>query len=370
MTRTDRARAAARARGRQPRLITELRHVDEQPRDILARVARDSRIGQALWPALVLAALAFVVLDLVQHPFAGDTSEAAVGPQARWTLWLAETEAGNESGAVIREATDSLLLYGRPAGLRLLPGGSSRAVSAFFAHHGPPGRLLAISSETLAELAQARAGALFGEDPLQAAHAQALLARATPMGMLSEDRLAIAVSPGSSVRSASGLFAQMRSAPSSHVFAIANEGWAQDNLAALVRDAGVQGVVPYRAFPSTQDAVLALAAGSANVMLATRGAIAAEVRAHRLRELPWPPASGGAPRVWVELLAPPDESTTRIRALRRQLDGLSHNAVWRRLFAGELLAHPLAGRRLRGFLPAQMAQTAQLARLALRVEHD
>ena len=338
---------------------------------MLARMQADSRIGQALWPALLLAVIAFVVLDFVQHPPWVSASDAAGPPAARWTLYLAQTEAEGESAEVVRATADSLLLYGRPGATAMLPGGSSQAIGSFFAHRRPAGRVLAISGETLADLVQERESSLFGDDPLRAARAQRLLERATPVGVLSEEELGIAVSPSSNVHNAAQLLAQLRDAGASHVFAIPNEGFEQDSLAALVRDGGVQGVVPYRVFPSAQDALLALTAGEADVILAPRAAIAAQARAHRLRELAWPTAlAGPAPRSWVELLAPSWESAASVHALRRQLHALSANATWRRLIGLQAHLQPLSGSGLASFLPAQAARTELLQRTALRIERD
>jgi tripartite-type tricarboxylate transporter receptor subunit TctC len=165
---------------------------------------------------------------------------------------------------------------------------------------------------------------------LQAALAQRLLARARPARLLGADPLAIAVRRGSPIRNVAQLVAQLRSAPQARVFATTGENWATDDLAALVDGAGVDGVVPYLVYPSSEEAALALAAGAAEVLLAPRTAIAAQVRAGALRELAW---SAGARRpapFWVALVAAPGVAPGRrvrapgpARLLRREMASMA-----------------------------------------------
>jgi hypothetical protein len=329
----------------------------------------NDRVARALWPALLLAVLAYVVLDFAQHRFLGAASEAAVAPEAHLTLWLAQTDASGEVGVAIRETAGSLLLYGRPATVRLLPGGSSRAVTDFLGRSRPAGQLLAVSSDTLADLARERIGGLLGDDPARAAYAQRLLTRAIPVRVISDDPLTIAVRPSSPIHSVAELLAHVRRSVQTHVFAITDDTWAADSLAALVQRAGVDSVVPYRVFPSAQDASLALAAGAADVVLAPRSAILSDVQAHRLRALSWPRSAGPPPRTWIELLAAPGTPTAHVRTLRRQLDMLAHNDAWRRLLHGYgRVMDLLFGARLHDFLATQVRLTAQLQQVALRVE--
>jgi tripartite-type tricarboxylate transporter receptor subunit TctC len=338
---------------------------------MLGQVQADQHLlARVLWPVLVLAVLAFVVSDFVRHPFLGAASEAAVAPQAHLTLWLPETEATGEAGPVVRETADSLLLYGRPATVGTLAGGSAQAVTRFLSHRQAADELLAVSSETLSDLAQERISALPGEDPLRAALAQRLLARAVPVAVLGGEPLAIAVLPGSPIHGVAQLLDEMRSSAQAHVFAITDDNWATDNLAALVQDTGVNGVVPYRVYPSPQTASLALTAGEADVVIAPRGALRSNVRAHRLRALAWPLAMGPPPRLWVELLAAPGTPAASVAVLRRQLRALRGNRVWRALLheQGGSSMETLSGTRLRGFLERQIAQTGRLQQLALRVE--
>jgi hypothetical protein len=342
-------------------------------------VRRNVYLARAMWPALLLAILAFVVLDFIEHPFLGAASDAAVTPQAHLTLWLAQAEASSETGAAVAETAGSLLLYGKPATVGVLQGGSSQAVSGFLGQRRAPGQLLAVSSNTLADLAQERSGVLFGGDPLRAARAQALLARAIGIGVLSVDSLCIAVPVSSPVRDAGELLSEVRRSAQSHVFAITGDSWAADNLAALVKEAGVEGVVPYRVFPSAEDAALALSAGSAGVILAPRRALAGDVRAHRLRMLAWPAsagpegrrgAGGWVPQAFLELLAPPGTPARRVGALRRQVRALAANTVWRRLLrsGGQASASSYTAARLGGFLAREMTLTAGLQQISEHVE--
>jgi hypothetical protein len=338
---------------------------------ILGQMQREPLVARALWPALLLTVLAFVVIDFVQHPFLGGSSDAAVVPRAHLTLWLAQTEGSGEADTVVHDVADSLLLSGRPATVATPAGGAARAIIGFFRSPHAADDLLAVSSETLADLAQERMSTLVGEEPLAAARAQRLLAEAVPLGVLRGAPLTLAVLPDSPIRDVAELLGQLRRSPDAHVFAIADDNWDTDNLATLVQDAGVEGVVPYRVFSSAQDASLALTAGSADVVLEPRTALLPDIRAARLRELPWPAAAGPPPRLWVELLTTPRASVTQVASLRRQLRAMTHGPVWREVLHSDEQAavDPLASPRLDSFLPMQMARTAQLQAVVTNVEH-
>ena len=340
---------------------------------ILSPVSGSSRVLRLLWPAVLLAVLSYVVLDFVQHPFEGAFSEAVAAPEPHLTLWAAQTEGGAATVTITRDAADELLLYGRAATVGTLPGGASRAITGFFAARRSPDDMLAISADTVADLAQERVSSLVGENPLQAALAQRELARAVPVGVLSDDPLTIAVPAASPLHDLAELAGQMRAFPQELVFATTDDNWSADNLAALVSDTGVEGVVPYRVYPSAQGAALALGAGEADVLLAPRGQVLAEARARRLRALGWPTTLGSPPHFWVELLAAPGTPPARIRALRRQLAALTGGAPWRGLLSAQgyaAPARPLSGAGLHEFLPIHIARAARLRLLAQRVEHD
>lgn len=333
-------------------------------------VHSDPLVKRALWPTLVVVVLAYVAMNFVQHPFLGAPSEAAVTPEAHLTLWLAQTEASGEAASTVRETADSLLLYGRAATVGVLPGGSSQAVLRFLSQPHSADQLLAVSSETVADLAQERTSTLIGENPIGAALAQHLLARMVPVGVLSSDPLTIAVLPDSPIRGVGQLLRELREAPQRNVFAITDGNWVADNLASLVQYAGANGIVPYRVFPSGEEASLELTAGSANVVLAPRGAIQPELMTHALRELPWPAVFGPAPSSWIELLAAPGTTHAQAVRLRRQLLALTHDQVWRARLReyGQTPAGGMRLAQLRSFLSAETAHAAELQQVALRAE--
>jgi len=336
-------------------------------------VQSDPFVKRALWPALLLAVLAYVVADFVQHPFLGVPSDAAVTPEAHLTLWLAQTEASEEAATTLHETANSLLLQGRPATVGVLPGGSSQAVVRFFSTPRSSEDLLAVSSGTLADLAQERTSTFVGEDPMRAALAQHLLTRAIPVGLLSRDPLTIAVPSESSIHSVGELLRDLHDSPRQHVFAITDGSWAADNLATLVQDAGVSGIVPYRVFPTTEEASLALSAGSANVVLAPHGTILPQLRAHTLRPLAWPATNGRgirAPSSWIELLATPETPTQRVDQLRRRFRALTHDLAWRALLrdGGQTPAGDPSDAGLQQLVPTQISRAAELQQITLHAE--
>jgi tripartite-type tricarboxylate transporter receptor subunit TctC len=336
---------------------------------MLGAMHGDSRAIRALWPALLLAVLAYVVVDFVQSPFGSVFSNAVAAPEAHLTLWLAQTETSASTGTTVRIAAGGLQLHGHATTVGVLPGGSSRAVVQFFAQAKTPGQLLVVSSDTLADLAQERASALVGEEPLQAALAQRLLARADPVAVLSTDSLAVAVPARSPIRDMSQLMADMRAWPQGNVFATTEDNWAADSLAALVHEAGVNGVVRYRVFPATEDLSLALSGASADVVLAPRSTILPQLRDGQLRELAWP-AGMSPPPSWVELLAAPGTHASQLAGLRAAVRALIADDRWRALLrrAGQRPSSALSGAQLQQFLETQSARVASLQQVAQRIE--
>jgi Tripartite tricarboxylate transporter family receptor len=336
---------------------------------MLARVPGDHRAMRALWPALLVAVLAYVIVDFVQSPFPNVFSDAVAAPNPHLTLWIAQTETSASTDSTVHLAADTLILDGQPANVAVLPGGSSRAIVHFLSQPQPPGQLLVISSNTLADLAQERMSALIGEEPLRAAFAERLLQRAIPVGLVSEDSLTIAVPRRSPIHSLSELMTDMRAAPGGLVFATTEDNWAADNLAALVEDAGVDGVVHYRVFPSTEEVSLALAGGNAEVVLAPRSTILADLRAGRLRALGWPRGSHPPPS-WVELLASPSTPASQVQTLRSEVRDLISSKAWRAQLrdGGQQPGTHMSVGPLQRFLAGQNAKVASLQQVALRVE--
>lgn len=324
---------------------------------------------RALWPALLLAVLAYVIVDFAQSPFGSVFSNAVAAPQAHLTLWLAQTETSAPVEVTVHDTAGGLELHGHATTVGALGSGSAHAVVQFFAQHRSANELLVVSSDTLADLAQERESALVGEEPLQAALAQRLLARAVPIGLLSEDPLAVAVPESSPIHSVSQLMAAMRADPEEHVFAVTEDNWASDSLAALVQAAGVNGVVRYRVFPASEDLPLALSGGSAEVLLAPRSAILPRLGAGRLRTLPWPAGVRPAP-TWVELLAAPGTSGADVGRLRAEIQTLVRSPAWRTLLrrGGQVPAPALSGSSLQGFLASQSADLVSLQQTAARLE--
>jgi hypothetical protein len=343
---------------------------------------RESLLGRTLWPVLLVALVGYVVADFVHYPVIASTGSAAV-PTPQVTLWVAATESGGEAEVVARDAAASLELHGRSTTIKTLQGGSSQAVAGFLAAgrrgrgtHGAgssaapaPAQLLVLTSTTLADLARDRDEQLVPGAALEAAVAQALLRRAIPIGVLSDDPLALAVPRDAEVRTSGELLAAMRADPARQLFAIDDDAYSRDQLAALVQRAGVPGRTRFSVLPSGREAAAAMELGDANAVLTSRSALAGEARARRLRALAWPFGRGRAPVAWAMLLAPPGMPAAQVATLRRAVAALVREPQWRRVLRRQGRAPAQVGAAaLPGFVPARAAEAEQLQRLAREVE--
>jgi hypothetical protein len=331
---------------------------------------RESTLGRVLWIALLIVLGAYVIADFVRSPFVAPSGSAAVRP-AELTLWTPTGEASGETGLVVQDAAAGLELGGHATATKSLAGGSSQAVAEFLSR--PPrdsgADLLVVTSATLADLAQDRRDRLVPGAAEEAALALALLRRATPVGLLESDPLAIGVDSGSSIRSTAQLLASLRATPSQRLFGIADDTWSRVELAAFVDRAGVDGNVRFSIFQTGAEAGQAVQTGAANTVLAPRGTIDEDVRAGRLRQLRWPFA-GRPPRFWVAVVAPSGLPRSQVASLRRWIRGLGHDRGWRRQLrrSGRVPADPSAG-GLTAVLRGGLASAGRLQLLAQRLEN-
>jgi len=308
----------------------------------------------------MLVLLAHAVSDLLHHPFLGDTGDAAT-VDAHLTLWVPGTEAGGPSEAVARQAAASLQLTGRPATVKVLrQGGAAGAVTRFLGDepgHARPADLLVVSSATVADLARGRSDAVFGGVATAAGDAEEALRAARPVAVLAEDELQLAVRPASRVRSGAQLAHELSRRPRAHLVAIEGDAWTKAQLGRLVQRAGVSGRVAYRAYPSGAEAALGLAAGEADVVLAPRSELQAEVAAGHLRVLRWPSRDGVAPRAWTALVEASGLKPGQHARVRDELARLADDPQWRRALRAAGRAVPEAG-------TARAVRAARAARAA------
>jgi len=323
-----------------------------------------------LWLALLVLLCGYVVADFVRSPFVASSGSAAVRP-AQLTLWVVGAEAGGDAGTVAQQAAASLELAGHTTVVKSLDGGTSQAVADFLARRsGSDGaNLLVVTGATLADLAHDRADRLVPGASEQAAVAQALLARAEPVGALASSPLALGVPAGSTVDSGPSLLAAMRTTPWDRLVAIADDTWSRVQLAALVAHVGVSGHTRFSVFPSAADAVQGAEIGEANMVMASRGAVRGEARSGQLRTIPWPHDAGPTPRDWVALVSAPSAAPESLAASSSWIGTLSRDTSWHRALRREgrdpLVAQ---GRQLTALLRGWSDQAARLERLSQLVE--
>jgi tripartite-type tricarboxylate transporter receptor subunit TctC len=295
---------------------------------------RESRLGRALWLVLLVLLGGYVVADFVRSPFSAPRGAAAERPAAV-TIWAPAGEAGDESGPVLDQAAAGLELEGHPAIVKSIPGGSAQALISFLSRPRPGhGRLLAITSDTLADLAHDRRETLVPGAAEEAALARALLRRSKPIGVLATDPLEVAVERGSPIRSGRELVASLVAAPGEELFGIDDDTFSRDQLAALVEGAGIDGEVHFTAFQSGAGAGAAIESGAAQTVLAGRPALLAGLHHGRLRNLGWP-LPGPAPRAWTAIVAPAGVGGGELHQLREWVAGLQSEPRWRAILRSE-----------------------------------
>lgn len=321
-----------------------------------------------LWITILVVLGGYVVTDFVRSPFLAPSGSAAVRGAAL-TLWAPAAESGGETGSVLAGAAAALELRGHATAVKTLGGGSSQALVDFFSGYaGARGDLLVVTSATIADLAHDRHDRLVPGAAEQAALARELLRRAAPIGLLESEPLAVAVAPDSPIEGDSGLIAALAAAPERQLFAISDDTFSRDQLAALVDRAGVNGEVRFSVFQSGAEAGGALASGGAGIVLAGRGALHEDVAAGRLRELGWPLGEGRAPRAWAAVVARPDMPAARLARLRKWVRGLAGDRRWKAILrrAGRSAGSPDTAR-----LDELLSDTRgadRLERLAQRIE--
>jgi hypothetical protein len=331
----------------------------------LRSMKRESRLGRALWLVLLVLLGGYVVADFVRSPFSAPRGAAAVRPAAV-TIWSPAAEAGDESGPVLSEAAAGLELGGHRAVVKAIPGGSTQALISFLSRRHPGrGQLLAISSTTLADLAHDRHETLVPGAAEEAALARALLRHAKPVGMLASAPMEVAVDRDSAIRNGSELVATLAAAPGEGVFGIDDDTYSRDELAAFVDGAGVDGEVHFSVFQSASEAEGAIAAGSAEMVLAGRPAL----RGGRLHTLGWP-IPEPQPHAWVALVARPSVGARELADLRTWITSLQDERHWRANLRAEGRRPADPGTRALASLIRHTAAADHLEQVAEQIERN
>jgi hypothetical protein len=324
---------------------------------------RESRLGRVLWSVFLVLLGSYVVADFVRSPFSTSPGAAAVRPAAV-RIWT-PAAVGEEGGSVLEAAAAGLELSRHPTALRTISGGSTAALISFLSRPPGNGRMLAISSATLADLAYDRHETLVSGVAEEAVLARALLRRARPVAILAEDPIEVAVGRRSPINDGSALLASLAADPEGQLFGIADDTFSRDELATLVAGAGVDGEVRFTVLQSV--GVEAIESGSARTLLAPRSVFRSD-DAGRLRDLGWP-LPGPPPCSWMALLAPPGTPAGQVRRLRSWMSTVLAEPGWRAKLRRE--GRHAAGPRVRelGRLIRDHGPAEALERTAEEVEH-
>ncbi|MGX6450206.1 hypothetical protein ACVU7I_19370, partial [Patulibacter sp. S7RM1-6] len=133
-------------------------------------------------------------------------------------------------------------------------------------------RLLVLTPQTLVQLQRDREEEIVPGVAARAERAWHRLASARPVAVVAGDPLVLDVPRSSPLRTVPELAAAVRRAPERRTFAVGPDSWSRAALAALVRDARVEGTVSYRAYGSAREAAAGVADEEVAALVATRGA--------------------------------------------------------------------------------------------------
>lgn len=331
----------------------------------------ESLLDRSLWPLVLTAAAVLVVLSFAKGPLSS-SSGAASATGKPLTLWVAGGEATGETETLAHQLAACGELGDKSTTVGLLPGGSVEAVEDFLSNaHGVSGELLLLTSGLLSQVVyDAREPADSETGELGRATARALRS-ATPLAVIGNDEVSLAVRARSSIDTTAQLLALARGTPSRPLFGIAAEPWLEGSLATVAQAAGVQGTMPFDAERSIREAVVTLDAGETAAVLAPHSSLVGDVRAGRLRELPWPSWRARAPQSWIAIVAPSGLGAGTVGQLRRQASKLCSAGVWhRRLRSDGLSTASERPGTLHGLIDSGLDEATRTQALAAAIVRD
>jgi hypothetical protein len=319
----------------------------------------------------VLTIVVLIVVVSYARQALSDSDGEAAGFGPSLTLWVAGAESGGQTVSLATQAASCWQLHGRTTTVGVLPGGSATAVAEFLnGVRGKPDELLLITSTTLADIAHDQRDPLLGDESRERAQrAERMLSAAAPIAILASDPLTLTVAARSPIGSTDELFERIRRFPSRPLLDVAADSWLRGNLAALVKHAGVQGIVPYGVFSSSREAIANVAGDREQAGLTPYSAVRADLRSGRLRELRWPGAR--TPRSWIAILAPAGLTRREIAVLRTQARGFCKGGAWAEVLRADGLRPVSAGALgLGDFVPDGIREAGRLQTLAGRIMRD
>lgn len=335
-----------------------------------ASVSSETVFDHSLWAIVLTIAAIFVALSFARGPLSGSPGQAAA-LAAPLTLWVTGAEASGETQALAQQAATCWQLGGRQTNVGALPGGSVEAVGDFLRHtRGTSNDLLVLTSATLSDIAYEAL-----RPPGSPAHAIAQAAarrllEATPVAVLGEDSMSLAVSESAPIHSTEQLLAILRMRPAHPVLGVATEAWLEGGIASLAQSAGLEGEMPFNAYKSSAEALASLNAGEAEAVVAPHSALLAGLRRRALRELPWPRSSAGSDG-WVAIMAPSGLNPNVIASLRQQAAQLCHGDEWQQRLRSDGLSPVQTGPRgLRDLIRSGLGEAGRVQALATHVVRD
>jgi len=215
-------------------------------------VRHESQLDRTLWTIVLTIAVVVVAVSFARQPLLGGGGEAS-GFGTPVTLWLPGPQADGQVETVAQQAAACWAGNGHAVTVGVLPGSSTSAVAGFLDSAGRTSAdLLLLTSSTLSDIARDSTAPPASEAGEEARHAVRLLTQASPVAILSRDRLALAIRADSPIHTTSELLSLIRREPSRPLLGVAEDSWEQGNLAALAQSANLHGEIPYSAFRSSR----------------------------------------------------------------------------------------------------------------------
>ena len=328
-------------------------------------------LSERLWRALLVAAVLFVIADFVRTDWIGPPLGRASVAASDVTLLM---PLGDASSPLHRDA-DALAVAMTGAEYSASARSSGRSTAATLidfsrSRERDGSHLLLLTSSSLAEVARAVRQPASRSEAAQARLALRDLRRLVPVAGAWADTTAIAVPRETPRLSRWTLAAGLGSADGLRVTGIGTDAASKATLAGLVRSLGIDGRVPYRAFPSGADSTLSLATGGVDLVLAPRSQLLGKGLRSGTR-LVGPaevPGVGLRAPLWGMVVAPASVDPRARRLLSRRVAHSLASRSWR------AYARPRGLRRLGvraanldAFLSREQARSAALAVLTASV---
>jgi tripartite-type tricarboxylate transporter receptor subunit TctC len=325
--------------------------------------------SRSLWRLVLAATLLIVIADFADYPTVSGLR--ASPPVTDLTLVLTAGDAGSPLKKDADVFAGALSELPRSAQARSSGVGTAATILEF-AEHQDPGELLLLTSTAVAELTRGAQQPTSDDEARASRSALAALRRLQPIAPLFRDPVAVLVRDGPGPADFAELIDQVVERPGGRVLGLPADAAAKASIAGLIAGLGIDGEVPYRSFPNSSQAAMALAGGTVDVAITPRSQALGELKRGKIHTLAMPPGKAGEAHwldpTWAILVGAPALREHQRQALRKVAARAQRSRSWR-LHLGRQRLQPLevGAEGLRRFVSRRAARAARLAEIVAAV---